>query len=159
MLSRREPKKFKTSRIKKIKHTNPGESTRNYKNKPMQERIGGRNKKSTKKVWENYVTAKRNYRNNKTGLNNIEAKINKDHSVDFSTYPYDNFTDFDIYMNTENSSFIKKVNRCLPEHTNVDGVNTYYNGILSPSGKHLIKTTEICENGRIISFHSEKIII
>ena len=159
MISGRESKKSKTIRVKKIKHTNPGESTRSCKNKPLIERIGGRNKKGTTKVYENGCVTKRNTRKGKNGLDNIAINVNKDPLVNFSTYPRENFIDFDMYSTKHNSSFIKKMNRRIPNHEKNEITETYYSCILSPSGRNLINEKEIWENGCIIEKTSEKILL
>ena len=68
-------KSNKTIRNKKINYTEPGKSTRNYKNKPLDERIGPRNSKQTNKIFSkeprtSCIKGKRNARSSEN-LNKV----------------------------------------------------------------------------------------
>jgi len=99
----------KKSPKKKINRTNPGESTRTYKNKPIPKRIGYTNGKSYK-TKENYATSHDSVsRNNKNGL--------KENTRYAASNPHGNYeipyrhtkTDFDI---TKGFSVTAKMRHC-----------------------------------------------
>lgn len=156
-MSTTNDKRGKTHRVRKIITTPAGESTRTSasdKKKPLDQRVGGRHKKGSKKVFQNVISDKRDTRNGKTGLRNITVIVNNDHNGDYysngSHNPFVRKTDYDVYATKTNESLTKKLDRCTPTDQKSETTETYYIPSISHSGHNIIRDEQVWENGRMV---------
>lgn len=124
---------------KKIKHTPPGESQRNYKNKPLNERIENRRSKNTFKITRKDFCYLRNSRNGKNGLKNLINNATKDPMGNWHSIPPTDVHDWNGY----DSSFTRRMN-------SISGSTVGGNWYLSPSKNNVVIVTEVFgeENGQ-----------
>ena len=140
----------KTKRNKKIKHTIPGESTRTYKNKPQEERIGSRNQNGSKKVFQNYIRCKRDTRNGEGGLRNMTLNANRNPIDDWYPKPVINNTNRDVYRRCTSHSLYKKMIRLTPRNGTAYGFTHETYGYMSPCGKFWIIKTDTIPNDMVL---------
>lgn len=131
---------------KKVKRTKPGESIRNYKNKPLDERIGSSHPKYSFKIDRKDHCCLRKSRNGKSGLKNvghdaIKNPVGNWHLVSPS---------FEYDWVGNNPSFDNRVNR-------ITGSNIDKFWHISPSNHNLVVSTEFFdESGRLIGEENDK---
>lgn len=125
---------------KKIKYTPAGESKRNYKNKPFNERIGIKHSKNTFKINKKDIYYLKNSRNGKRGLKNITNDATNDPMGNWHIVPFKIFRDLYGF----DSSFVSKINGITSSSV---GEGWYP----SPSKNNFMTITKIIDDtGRLI---------
>src|ERR1700678_281159 len=114
----------KTIPNKKIVRAAPGESNRNYKNKPKEERIGSRNQKGSKKIFQHYEPGKeaRDTRNGKDGLKKITLYANGDPLGNWHAKKAFKHQSFEHGFTRTYEPLYKKMKKTIPVDKTVDGV-------------------------------------
>ena len=136
-MNSREKTNYKTQFAKHINKTEAGTSNRNYKSKPLDERIGARNFNGSKKTFQQHKWI-------------YKSSIRNDDLLHYKSRKYKN-----SIISEPSKTLINRTNRMYLPHQDP---NYEQNIILDNTGKYIIKTTTTTNNN-IITAHYDLIRI